>query len=78
MWTVRLRAHIRKDRKEKEPHIFQYLTNPDQCDDVLREILPNPDGSHALHRVLYGHGDDTEESFLKISIYLKHNSVLWL
>ena len=68
MWTVRVWAHIGKDRKEKEPDIFQYLTSPDQRDDVLRQILPNPNGGHALHGFLYGHGDDTEECFLKILI----------
>ena len=78
IWTLRLRAHIGKDRKEEKPDSFQYLTNPDQRDDVLRDILPNPNGSHVLLWVLHGHGDDTEEGFLKILIYLKLNSVLRL
>ena len=68
IWTVRLRAHIGKDRKEKKPDLFQYLTNSDQRDDVLREILPNPNGSHVLLRILNVHGDDTEEGLLKILI----------
>ena len=67
IWTVPLRAHIGKDRKEEKFDIFQYLSNPGQRSDVLCELLRNPDGRLVCHWNLDGHGDDTEEGFLKIS-----------